>query len=169
MESTVTKLIDAGILQDSEAKSFCLGKIIMITDEGRALVDYPDNQMGPLAARSVIDVPARYYRLGTVNIPVLMVFEDGDLNLPIIVGIIQDTVFPVEPSEEIILKPVKQQRDVVVDGKKMVFDAKEEIVLRCGKSSVTLKKDGKIVVKGTRITNRASATNKIKGASVLVN
>lgn len=169
MKGTVTKLIDIGKFQSPEAKSICLGQIITITEEGRALVDYPGNQMGPVVARSVIDVPARYNSLGTVNIPVLMVFEDGDLKLPIIVGIIHDTVFPAAPSEEIILEPVKRQRDVVVDGKKMVFDAKEEIVLRCGKSSVTLKKDGKIIVKGTQITNRASAANKIKGASVRIN
>lgn len=169
MKGNVTKLIDAGKLRASEAKNFCLGQIVQITAGGRALVDYPGNPVGPVVARSVIDLPGPYISHGTINIPVMMVFEDGDLVLPIIVGIIRDTVFPVAPSGEVILEPVKRQRDVVIDGKKMVFDAKEEIVLRCGKSSVTLKKDGKIVVKGTQITSRASAVNKIKGASVQIN
>jgi hypothetical protein len=50
-----------------------------------------------------------------------------------------------------------------------VFDAKDEIQLRCGKSSVTLRKDGKIEIKGTQIVSRASGVNRIKGASVAIN
>ncbi|MCC6418741.1 MAG: hypothetical protein IT429_10940, partial [Gemmataceae bacterium] len=49
------------------------------------------------------------------------------------------------------------------------FDAKEEIVLRCGKSSITLRKDGKVVVLGAEVVSRASGTNKIKGAAVRIN
>lgn len=88
--------------------------------------------------------------------------------MPIIVGFIHDTLHPKPRSEEVTLS-VERPRHAILDGKKIALDAKEEIVLQCGKSSITLKNDGKVVVKGTRIISRASATNKIKGASVRIN
>jgi hypothetical protein len=59
--------------------------------------------------------------------------------------------------------------EAILDGQRIVFDAQNEIVLRCGKSSLTLRKDGKVVVRGTEIVSRASRTNKIKGAAVQIN
>ena len=41
--------------------------------------------------------------------------------------------------------------------------------VRCGESSLTMKRDGKIVVKGRTIVSRASRVNKIKGGSVAIN
>ena len=169
MKGTVTRLKVEGKFQAFEAKSYCLGKIVRISKEGRALVDFPENSAEPVEARTVVDVPLQHNCHGMVNIPVLLFFENGAPKLPIIIGVIRDSVLPIEASKKAIIGPMSQQRDVSLDGKKMIFEAKEEIVLRCGKSSVTLKKDGKIVVKGTQITNRASATNKIKGASVQIN
>jgi hypothetical protein len=37
------------------------------------------------------------------------------------------------------------------------------------KSTLLMKKDGKVVVKGANVTTRASEANKIKGASVQLN
>jgi hypothetical protein len=124
--------------------------------------------MGPIEARSVIDVPPRSDYHDQRGIPVLLIFEHENPALPIIVGIIHDTLYSPVPTEEGTLT-VERPRDAVIDGRKIVFDAKEEIMLRCGRSSVILRKDGKIVVKGTQIVSRASGTQKIKGASVRIN
>jgi len=51
----------------------------------------------------------------------------------------------------------------------VVFDAKKEIVLRCGKASITLTKAGKVMIKGTYVVSRSSGANKIKGASIALN
>ena len=82
------------------------------------------------------------------------------------IGLIQDQ--PVILPEQIVLgkKPI---RDITVDGERIVFDAKKEIELRCGKSSLIMKNDGKIVIKGTQLVSRASGVNKIKGAAVKIN
>lgn len=55
------------------------------------------------------------------------------------------------------------------DGRKVVVSAEEEITLVCGKSSLLLRQDGTIVLKGIRLVSRASESNKIRGASVHIN
>jgi hypothetical protein len=168
MQSAITDLINLNNLWTTQAISFCVGKIVKITEEGRAIVDYPGNPTGTLEARSVVNAPFKSKDYSEENISVLLFFENGDPALPIIGGIIHDTLYPHAPSEEITVS-MERSHDAVLDGKKMILQAREEIVLHCGKSSVTLKKDGKIVLKGIQIVSRASGTNKIKGASVKIN
>ena len=59
--------------------------------------------------------------------------------------------------------------DVTVDGKRVSFNAEEEIVLRCGKASITLTKAGKVIIRGAYLLNRSSGVNRIKGGSVQIN
>ena len=56
-----------------------------------------------------------------------------------------------------------------LDGKHLLIEAEDEIELRCGKGSITIRKDGKIVVKGTHILSRASGPHRIKGGNVSIN
>jgi hypothetical protein len=53
--------------------------------------------------------------------------------------------------------------------KTLVIEAQHELVLRCGKSSLTLTREGKIIVKGVKIVSRASQRNSIKGAQIDLN
>ena len=59
--------------------------------------------------------------------------------------------------------------DVVIDGRTITFDARQEIVLRCGDAKIMLRKDGKIVIRGTHLISRSRGVNKIKGGSVHIN
>jgi len=49
------------------------------------------------------------------------------------------------------------------------FSAQKEITLRCGKASITLTREGKILLRGTYISSRSSGMNRIKGGSVQLN
>ena len=168
MQNFVMELMELNKLGTSKVGGVRVGQIVQIIEDGRVLVDYPGNLMGPVRARSVINAPSKRDTHNEESTPVLLVFENGDPALPIIVGIIRNTLYPPTYSEGVTLS-LERPCDVVLDGKKIVFDAKEEIVLRCGKSSVTLRKDGNIVVKGAQIVSRASGAHKIKGASVRIN
>ncbi len=53
--------------------------------------------------------------------------------------------------------------------RELKFNAAEKIEFRCGASTVTMNKNGKIVVRGRNITSRASEAQKIKGATVNIN
>lgn len=168
MQGTVTKFKILDKSRTFDHANFCVGKLVQITTQGRAMVDYPGNPSGPIEARSVVDEPPKDHNNREKNLPVLLVFENGDPVSPIIVGIIHDTLFQATSSEEITL-PIERPRDSIIDGKKIILDAKQEIILRCGKSSVILRKDGKVVVKGIQITSRASGTHKIRGSSININ
>lgn len=55
------------------------------------------------------------------------------------------------------------------DGKRVRVTAKDEIVLACGKASITLRRNGRVVVRGTHVETNSEGTNRIKGGHVRVN
>lgn len=123
-----------------------VGRVVVVEANGDVLVDFRGNELGPIRARV-----ATNETLGGKDEPVLLLFENGDRRLPIIVGAVQVGARPGLPK------------------RKLVFEAGEEITIACGKSSITLRRDGRVVIKGTELVSRASATNKIKGATVQIN
>lgn len=47
--------------------------------------------------------------------------------------------------------------------------SESEVVLRCGKASITLTADGDVMIRGRNILSRASFDNRIRGAGVHIN
>ena len=58
---------------------------------------------------------------------------------------------------------------VRVDGKAVRIHASTEIELRCGKSRLVMRKDGRIEINGTHITSRSRGSNRMKGATIELN
>ena len=58
---------------------------------------------------------------------------------------------------------------IMVDGRRRVVEAEQELELRCGDAAILLSADGRIQLRGTYITSHASATQRIVGGSVHVN
>lgn len=56
-----------------------------------------------------------------------------------------------------------------LDGKRVVLDADSEVVLRCGDASITLTRDGKILLRGTYVETFSRGVNRIKGGAVKIN
>lgn len=50
-----------------------------------------------------------------------------------------------------------------------LLEAKEQLTLVCGAASLTLRKDGKILLQGEDVVTRARRRHRIKGASVSIN
>ena len=144
-----------------------VGSIVGVTEFGQPVVDFPGNAGAPIAARSIVAVDQEE-RPDFLKLSVLLIFENGDVSLPIVVGVVQHRISP--PSGT-LMTLVKRVRPGIaqIDGRKVVLEAKNEIILRCGKGSITLRRDGKIVVKGTDLVSRALRNNKIKGSSVAIN
>lgn len=98
----------------------------------------------------------------------LLVFEKGDPARPIIIGLLEnplETILAAEFADDNESKP----GEIRVDGKRLTFEAEDEVLLKCGKGSIHLRKDGKIIIKGTHILSRSSGPNRVKGASVAIN
>jgi hypothetical protein len=94
----------------------------------------------------------------------VLAFEDGDSARPIILGIMS----ALQPSAA----PAATRGLVVsadADGKRVRLEAQEEVVLQCGLSSITLKRNGKVVIRGSHVETYASGTNRIKGGQVRIN
>jgi hypothetical protein len=51
----------------------------------------------------------------------------------------------------------------------MSIEACDELELRCGKASITLRRNGRVVVRGTYVETYSQGTNRIKGATVEFN
>jgi hypothetical protein len=142
------------------------GRIVGLTESGQARVDFPGNTGGPLAARTLITLDLPLAELQALS--VLLIFEDAHFRRPVIAGVIRDRLLPdagSAPGERLELKADQ----VFVDKKKISLRAAEMIELKCGKSSLTLTRDGKVVIKGAELLSRASGTQRIKGASVEIN
>ncbi|MFP4389689.1 MAG: DUF6484 domain-containing protein [Desulfococcaceae bacterium] len=142
------------------------GRIVEIDGDGTVRVTWAGNRRGPLAARLSGALAERMGRGGVAeNAPVLLLFADGDPEQPVAVDTVETAAAPPEAT----VFATDAEETVTVDGRRIAFDAREEIVLRCGKSSITLTRAGKIVIRGAYLLNRSSGVNRIKGASVQIN
>ena len=135
--------------------SCVIGDLRSLDVTGVPLVDFTCNPHGdPIAAQSIVPVSSSH-----VGNKVLLLFENGEPGKPIIVGLIKPPTRAEPP------KPV----EVKLDGEQLVFSAGKEIVLRCGKASITLTRAGKILIRGAYLLSRSSGVNRIKGGSVQIN
>ena len=139
---------------------------------GAVVVDFEGNSAGPLAARSVVALDELTIRDALMSRqPVVLLFENGEPSLPIIVGLV-----PPDPGAVLLgtllqapaaapAKPTEARGD----GKRVVLEGAEEVVLRCGDASITLRRDGKLVLRGAYIETTATGLNRIRGGSVKIN
>lgn len=88
---------------------------------------------------------------------VALMFEDGDLTRPLILGRIQDPAR--EPAEPTVIR----------DGENVRVTANKRLELRVGKASIVLEQDGRITIRGTNVTSQASAANRLRGGSIHLN
>lgn len=135
-----------------------IGILAGFDSQQRPLVVFPDNPNDTsLPARAT--TPLTNDDIGR---EMALLFENGDPSSPMIIG-------RVRHSKEIELKPEIPPHSVTVDGERMLIEAKEEIVLKCGKASITLTKAGKVIIRGAYLLSRSSGVNRIKGGSVQIN
>lgn len=93
---------------------------------------------------------------------VVILFENGNPTLPIILGVVQNSIAAEE-------NPLQELTTVTADHERYVISAEREIVLRCGDASITLTRAGKVIIKGRYVLSRSSGYNKIKGATIDIN
>jgi hypothetical protein len=144
----------------SEFGPVCCGRVTGLDAGGNPLVDFTGNAGPPVPARCLESVGLAGHA-ALESLPVLLAFEHGDPALPIIIGVLGAPA-PVARVPE-------GPRAAVVDGRRLVLAGEEEITLVCGRSSITLTKEGRITLRGVEIVSRASRANKIRGATVNIN
>jgi hypothetical protein len=90
----------------------------------------------------------------------VLLFEGDDPTRPLIIGLLQ----PETPRIHVV--PDIEAR---VDGKRVVIEGREEVMLRCGPATLTLRKDGTVVLRGVNIVTRAERVQRIRGGKVQIN
>jgi hypothetical protein len=151
--------------QPSRLDGVVIGTLCGLTDMGKPLVDFPANPAGEyLPARSAVT-----FGKGEIGREVALLFEGGDPRRPIIMGLIQYPERVQPTSSERIRSEAQNPLDAEVDREQLVLTAKKEIVLRCGKASITLTRAGKVLIRGAYLLSRSSGVNRIKGGSVQIN
>lgn len=141
-----------------------LGRIVGVNSQGTLLVDFPDNPFGPLPALSTVTL---LREMLNVEREVLLAFAENDPQQPIVVGLVQQQAVLATP--QIGRFQPQSPLEVTADGQRLTVTAYSELQLRCGAGSITLRRDGKIVIEGTSILSRAKVCNRIKGGSVQIN
>ena len=125
----------------------------------------------------------------------VVIFEGGDPSKPLIVGFIEalesqspepftDVHEPVRHAVDKapslgadvaapVTRPDDSERapfvEADVDGRRIRVTAQDEIVLQCGSASVTLRRNGRVVIRGTYVETQSEGTNRIKGGQVRIN
>jgi hypothetical protein len=143
----------------AERPSVVVGELVAMEDQGRTpLVLYP-GQPGQAAvpARSIVDLHGDH-----IGRRVLLMFESSGDGGPIIAGVLRDEPRWKHPD-------APEHYEVQSDGERLIVTAKEQLVLRCGLASITLTKEGKVLIQGTYLSSRSSGVHRIKGGSVQVN
>jgi hypothetical protein len=110
-----------------------------------------------VAARSTVDLHGAH-----IGREVLLNFIGGDASRPVIVGVFADAgVWPdAQPLNTV---------QVDADGARLLVGAKDHLILRCGKASITLTKAGKVLIEGSYLLSRSTGVNRVKGGSVQLN
>jgi hypothetical protein len=143
-----------------------LGRIVGVDAEGAVTVEIPGRSGSPLAAR--LAAPLSRDELLTAaqtSRAAVLVFENGDPVLPIIVGLVREAVSTRGSTEPAAAHVIEAD----VDGKRVRITAQDEIVLECGSASITLRRNGRVVVRGTYVESYSDGTNRIKGGQVRIN
>jgi len=143
----------------AQLPSVVTGELVAITEDGcTPLVLYPGQEgTAAVRARSVVDLHGPH-----IGQQVVLMFENGDRARPIVMGVLR-------PAAGWPLDHAPGQVEMDADGERMIVSAKQELVMRCGRASITLSRSGRVVIRGTHVISRASGANRIKGGAVLLN
>lgn len=152
-----------------------LGTLVRFDEAGTPLVDWPGNP----GAAPVPALCTAAYVATDAGRTVALLFTGGDPARPLIVGLVRQPMDAVlqatEQASAAADDPVDEEEqetppfEARVDGDRVVIAADKEIVLQCGKASITLTRAGKILLRGAYLLSRSSGVNRIKGGSVQIN
>ncbi|WP_432729326.1 DUF6484 domain-containing protein [Variovorax sp. W6] len=138
-----------------------VGELVAIADEGRTPLVVFAGQPGTAAlrARSVVDLHGAH-----IGRAVVLMFEQADPARPIVMGVLRGAAG--WPQSEV---PAPAQVEVDADGERLLVSARAQMVLRCGKASITLTRAGKVLIQGSYVLSRSTGVNRVKGAAVQIN
>ena len=146
-----------------DTRGVFVGKIVGSRDDGLWLVEI--SGLGCIASRSFVAISA-----ADIGRDAAVMFERGELASPLVMGLMH------APEASVDFKPVDplpgeehEHVQASLDGERLVLAAEREIVLQCGRASITLTSAGKVLIRGAYVSSRSTGVNRIHGGSVQIN
>jgi len=135
-----------------------IGQLVAVDGNGGTWVQFPGNPL----EQPVNAVSAAQIERSHVGNQVALSFVAGNILQPLILGLVQAQASEIGTTS-------KQPFEIQQDGQRLVISAGQELVLKCGESTIILTKDGKITIRGKQLLSRAEGVNRIKGGAVQIN
>ena len=126
--------------------------VVEILDSGEIVVSVPSASSATFPCDVLLGTPALSLKVGD---PVVALSPSVKEERGVVLGLI----VPYTP-------PSEQQGSVA---KQFEVVASEAISLKCGESSLEMRKDGKVLVKGKDVVSLAKRVQRIKGGTVAIN
>ncbi len=67
------------------------------------------------------------------------------------------------------IEPFTDSKSRADQSEELILTAEKNLTLKCGDGSITIRNDGKILIKGKDLVSQAQCTNRIKGGAVSIN
>jgi hypothetical protein len=144
------------ITETTQLAGALVGEVTGVDDSGQPFVRW--NHTPPVSARAVWTPGAPHWR-DCIGAQVLVAFLNGDETQPIVMGLLDPP--KTRPEEALQHKPKQPET--------LRIEAGQELVIECGDAKISLRRDGRIEIRGTHLISRSSGPNKIKGGSVFIN
>ncbi len=141
-----------------------LGRIVAVDGESRVRVIL-EGEPEPVVARVATAADERRLRRAIQKAELAIIgFDGAGTKRPILLGL---SAAPSVPAQPVSGPPRVIEADV--DGRRLRIKAKDEIVFECGKASITLRRNGKVIIRGTHVETNSDGVNRVKGGQVQIN
>lgn len=135
---------------------------------GVVRVEVEGSGRGPLEARVAAGLDeAALQAAAREHQEAVLLFEGSDPRRPILLSLLRSATPHLDAALSGALPA--QERAARVDGRRVEIEGRDEVVLRCGKASLTLRRDGKVELRGVNLVSQASHVHKIRGGKVQIN
>lgn len=141
----------------THAKQVTQGKVLVVHNDGAALVGCEREKSEKILCDVLQTSEGPGLRLAPGD-NVLVWLPENEQERGVVLG-------RIGPSRAPVVEPGKKQDTP----DELVIEAKKNLTFKCGDGSITLRKDGKILIKGKDLVSRAKRMNRIKGSSVAIN
>lgn len=134
----------------------CLGRLVR-WDEHGPLVEL-EGSAAPVRARVMGSGPRPRGQVPSAGQEIVLLIDPRPGRPPILLGLLHP--MGADPAAQL---------EARIDGRRVELEAQDEVVLRCGEASITLRRNGRIVISGIQVETKARGLNRIKGGSVAIN
>jgi hypothetical protein len=141
------------ILERVDAAHLCIGEVVEVTESGTVMVTLDGDAADPVPCEMLVTTDAAPAVLAPGD-RVLAWIASGGVSA-------------------VVLGRIGPSRGFTPDAADMpdslTLQAKHSLTLRVGDGSITIREDGKILIKGKDLVSHAQRMNRIKGGAVSIN